>query len=175
MKKALCLLFAIVMAASMTACTGNGNGTQETTTQLIFSYPTKESIDTALKVQTELRGMTLPAAEERILSQMAFYTYKFEEKIKLVVKIDSNTETVMNIEIDTPKTISDEQKALLEKLMNIVATCVEPRETEEGIRTIVNEWMNVETNSGGHGSSVGIVYTKETVGNEDMYAYYAKL
>ncbi len=177
MRKVLCLLLALFISVSMAACSGEGkeSGTQETTTQFIFTYPTKEAMNQALKVQTEKQGLTLPEAEENALSQMTFYTYKFEENVKLVVKIDANTGTVVNVEIDTRKTISDTQKALLDKLMHVVVASVEPRETEEGINTIVDGWMNTETNGSGYPSSVGIIYTKETVGEEDMYAYYAKL
>lgn len=175
MKKVLCFLFALIMVFSMAGCSGNGTGAQETTTEYIFVYPTKEEIMKSLKVQAELQNITLPDAEVNEFTQMNFYTYRLDEDVKFVVKIDTRTNTVVNMEIDTRKEVTPAQEELRDKLMHMVIASIEQRETAERMNILAKNWKNAEADGAPLVSDIGVYYTKETVGEEDMYIYYAKL
>lgn len=181
MKRMICILLACTMLLLAASCTNSGktgeDATREPTTQLLFAYPTKESFEKGFAFQAQKMGLELPEVQaQEDMALMHFYTYAFTDTIKVIVKIEVKTNTVMNVEIDTPKTaLTAAEEELLGKLMKMIVACVEPRETADGIDTIAQAWRNAEINGGGYVSTIGIVYCVQTLGEEDMLLYYAKL
>lgn len=175
MKRIFCILLACAMLLTAASCSGaQGEKEPETMTQVYFTYPTIESFTKALEFQTERFDLELPKPElDDTREYLYFHTYNFSDEISLVLKEDVNSGTIINVEIDAPKDMSTDDE-LLSKLMKIVVCCVETSQTEEGVDGIVSDWKRVVIDSAGRSTSMGVVYTRKSFG-EDLLIYFVQL